>query len=151
APFFEDAEVTGVLDNLLSALIVPPAETRKRAHHLSGELSRVRLSTLCALFEMDRMSGELIVRRGGEEVRVYVAEGKLVDVEPVTEAESPRARLRETLLWDEGAFAFYVQPVDRPDRIRTSTTALLLDLAREADEADEARNAGTLADRERTP
>jgi hypothetical protein len=41
---------------------------------------------------------------------------------------------------DEGTFDFVVEKVQRPDRLRTTTTALFLDIAREADE--ERANAG---------
>jgi hypothetical protein len=64
-----------------------------------------------------------------------VNEGRLVDVTPVPEGSSPRAELSRLLAWTEGAFEFFVQPVQRPNRIGVGTTALLLDLAREEDEA----------------
>jgi len=126
------------LDDLLSSLIMPPGDDarRKRAHHLAGELSSVPLTTLVALFEMERMTGELAVRHGIEEVRVYINAGKLIDVEPRTRGESGRTRMRTVLGWKEGSFEFDVRPVHRKDRIEMSTTALLLDLAREDDEAE---------------
>jgi hypothetical protein len=132
----EEDDLSRTLDDLLSALILPPAadgEGTKR-EHLSGMLSRVRLSTLFSLFDMDRMSGELTVRRGGDVVVIYVRDGQLVDVSPVPSGSSPRARIARMLSWDEGTFEFSVQPVRVPDRIGMSTTALLLDLMREMDE-----------------
>jgi hypothetical protein len=47
-----------------------------------------------------------------------------------------REALRGITSWREGAFDFTYQDIDRPDRIGRSTTALLLDLAREEDELD---------------
>jgi hypothetical protein len=131
-----DEGVTRILDNLLSALIVPPPDDgqRQRAHHLSGQISRIRLPTLCSLFEMERMTGELVVRQSVEEVRIYLDRGQIVDVEPLLVGEAPRSLLRAVLAWEEGSFEFYVQPVARPDKIRMTTTQLLLDLAREDDE-----------------
>jgi hypothetical protein len=131
-------EMSNALDDLLAALVLPPApaqSARPRREHLSGELARVRLTTLCSLFEMDRMSGVLTLSRGRDEARVYVSEGQLVDVEPSPEGVAPRAAIGRLLAWDEGTFHFSVEPVARPNRIGAGTTALLLDLARESDEA----------------
>jgi hypothetical protein len=133
--------VTRMLDDLLSALILPPEEEerRKGVHHLSGQIARVRLPTLCSLFEMENLSGVLVVRRDIEEVRIYVADGRFVDVEPVAAGETAPARLRSVLRWEEGAFEFNVLPVNRGDQIGMKMTALLIDMARESDEARQAK------------
>lgn len=144
----DDDEVSRTIDDLLSALIVPappPAGGAKgrgprRTTHLSGLLSRIPLTTLCSLFEMERITGKLVVRPAGAEkpTDVYVRDGQLLDVEPLPDATTPKARLGALLALSDGSFEFYVQPVDRPDRIGVSTTALLLDLARVADESSRA-------------
>jgi hypothetical protein len=124
------------LDDLLSSLILPPSDEsrRKRAHHLAGQLSSVHLPTLLSLFDMERMTGELTVRHDIEEVRIYVEGGALVDIVPLHANETPRDRLRAVLGWHAGSFEFDVLPVQRDNRIGMSTTALLLELARQADE-----------------
>jgi hypothetical protein len=126
------------LDDLLSSLIAPPNDgrRRRRAYHLAGQVSRVPLTTLASLFEMERMTGELAVRKGAEKARIYVDGGRIIDVSPLGASETPRERLRAVLGWREGSFEFDVKAVTRADRIGTSTTALLLDLARESDEAE---------------
>ncbi len=136
-----DSGVTRMLDDLLSALILPPDEDehRKGVHHLSGQIERVRLPTLCSLFEVERLSGVLVVRHDIEEAHIYLDGGQVVDVEPLTASETARERLRAVLAWETGTFAFDVHPVNRRNRIGMSTTALLIDLAREADEAKQAR------------
>jgi hypothetical protein len=136
-PSEADEDVTHVLDELLSALILPPEDesVRKQHTHLSGELSRIRLPTLCSLFEMEKLTGKLVVRSRGVESCVYVAGGRIVDLEPLAPGESRRARIGHLLAVDEGAFDFVVEQVRRPDRLNMTTTALLLDIAREADEA----------------
>ena len=60
SPASDEDEVTHVLDELLSALILPPDDEphRKRRTHLSGELSRIRLPTLCSLFEIGEAHGQ---------------------------------------------------------------------------------------------
>ena len=137
-----DDDVTHVLDELLSALILPPEDdsARRRHTHLSGELSRIRLPTLFSLFEMEKLNGKLVVQSNGAEARVFFAGGRIVDVEPLAQGESARARIAGLLAVDEGTFDFVVEKVQRPDRLRTTTTALFLDIAREADE--ERANAG---------
>ena len=136
-PAIEEDEASRTLDDLLSALILPPQKDapRQRHHHLSGELSRIRLPTLLSLFDMERMTGKLVLQREIEEARLWLREGQIFDVEPVAANETRRARMAALLAWDEGTFAFYDQPVERPNRVGASTTALLLDLARETDEA----------------
>jgi hypothetical protein len=132
-----DDDVTHVLDELLSALILPPEDesVRTRRTHLSGELSRIRLPTLCSLFEMEKLTGQLVVQSGGVESRVYFVGGQIVDIEPLAQGESRRARIGGLLAIDQGTFHFVVEKVWRPDRLNMTTTALLIDIAREADEA----------------
>jgi hypothetical protein len=123
------------LDDLLAALVMPPAEANApRRHHLSGEMSRIRLPSLLSLFEMDRMTGKISIKRLGRESLVYVKDGLIFDVEPA-DGKPRRAVLAQLLASDEGTFQFTLEPVDRPNRVGVSTTALLLDLARESDEA----------------
>ncbi len=136
-PAEPEDDVTHVLDELLSALILPPEDhsTLRRRTHLSGELSRIRLPTLCTMFEMEKLTGKLTVQRGATETRAYFDGGRIVDVEPLVRGESRRVALGHLLAAEEGSFDFVVEPVQRPDRVKMTTTALLLDIAREADEA----------------
>lgn len=127
-------EVSRVLDDLFAALIHPPADIRPKREHLSGLLSRIRLPTLCALFDMERLSGELTLRRDTVKAVIFIRNGQLVDAEGLPGDLAPRAQISELLAWDDGSFEFDVCTVDRADRVETSTTALLLDLAREDDE-----------------
>ena len=135
----DDDEVSQTVDDLLSALTVqqqPSAPiTRSRRFHLSGTLSRIPITTLCSLFEMERLTGKLVVRDGDEATTIYLRDGRLVDVEPLSENTAPLERLRGTLGLQKGSFEFFVQPVDRADRVGVSTTALLLEFARLSDEA----------------
>jgi hypothetical protein len=130
-------DATRVLDDLLAALILPPEvePKRNRRTHLSGELSRIRLPTLCGLFEMERMTGRLVLTTGEREWQMYFSEGRIFDVEPLVRGETRRARIGKLLAAEDGTFEFSVEKVERPDRLDRGTTALLLDLAREADES----------------
>jgi hypothetical protein len=133
----EDAEVTAVLDDLLAALILPPETEapRNRRNFLAGKLEQVRLPTLLSLIETERMTGKLVLRRGIDESRIYVADGVVLDVEPLEPNESRRARIGALMAWADGTFELNGEPVARPNRVNMRTTALILDLAREADEA----------------
>jgi hypothetical protein len=135
-PAGSEDDVTHVLDELLSALILPPEDNSalRRRTHLSGELSRIRLPTLCTMFEMEKLTGRLTVQRGATETRAYFHDGRIVDVEPLVRGESRRVAIGRLLAAESGSFDFVVEPVQRPDRLKTTTTALLLDIAREADE-----------------
>lgn len=133
-----DEELSSTVDELLSSLIRPPAAEDspiQRKRQLVGKLSQLRLPMLCSLFAMERLTGKLVIDGGEDGAIVYLRDGDIVDVEPIAEGSTPRTRISQVLAWEDGTFELYLQPVKRPNRIKTSTTALLLDLAREADEA----------------
>jgi hypothetical protein len=129
-PELVDPAVTGLIAGPFDDFVLPPRDS------LAGELRRIKLPTLLGLFEMERMSGELLVSRvAGDACTLFVHEGRLVDVERAGASAPARELLAEILEWDEGEFHFTVEDVQRDDRVGASITSLLLDLAREADEA----------------
>jgi hypothetical protein len=136
-PMADDDVIAERLHELLSGLIVPERDPTKARRHnaLSGMIARIPLPTLISLFELERMSGRLRVRRAGEESTLYVSHGRIIDVEPRGEGTA-RQRIAELLSWDDGSFEFSLEPIDREDRVEVSSTALLLDIARESDEAN---------------
>ena len=134
----DDDFVSRTLEQLFSALIEPKRpgeEPVAKPRHLSGQLDRVRLPALLALFEMQKMTGVLIMHSFVHTARVFIREGDIVDVEPRLASESTaRDAASRVFRWDVGSFDFEVGPVEREDKIGMSVTALLLDLARESDE-----------------
>ena len=130
---------TGPLDHLLSALIQPP-ETPPERRHLTGLLSRIPFTTLCSLIELERLSGDLTIRRGAVISRLFLREGRFVDVEPYT--MDPKSELAKLLECRDGSFELDVAPVERVDRIGATMTQLLLDLACATDEANASREPG---------
>lgn len=134
----------------------------QRAPELSGELGALSLPTLLVLLSMEQLSGVLRLckdedvryydrseppesrgshddpRRDAASIRVFLRQGHVVDVEGPTDPDgrsvAPRALLARALEWSSGSFSFGRRDVSREDRLRTSTTALLIDLAREHDE-----------------
>ena len=135
-----EATPVGPLDHLLSALIKPP-ETPPERRHLTGLLSRIPFTTLCSLIELERLSGDLTVRRGASVSTLFLRDGRFVDVEPYT--TDPRGELGKLLECRDGSFELDVAPVERVDRIGTTMTQLLLDLACAADEAAKPGNSGS--------
>lgn len=133
APVGYDDGVSDALEGLLGTLLdlrnQPKPEPRG---HLAGDLDRVRLPTLLAVIDMEKMTGELTATRGDTTRVLYFSSGRLVDVTP---CERPRDELRAIVAWPNGHFAFTMTTVSRVDRVGQGTTALLIDLAREEDEA----------------
>lgn len=119
-------------EQLLSALIQPTAEPVERTH-LAGSLARIPFTTLCSLLELERLSGSLAVRRESGKHVLFVKEGRFVDVEPA--GASVRDEVKRLMAARDGTFDLRVGEVDREDRVGASMTQLLLDLARESDEA----------------
>jgi hypothetical protein len=116
-------------------MVVRALEQGHAREDLVGRLESIRLPALLALFEMERMSGVLTLHRGTSTARLYVDDGRVLDVEPVSANETPRAALGRFLTWTAGAFVFAACSVTRVDRVGTSITGLLLDLAHATDEA----------------
>jgi CheY-like chemotaxis protein len=107
---------------------------------IHGELDQLGLSSLLAMLEMERKSGVLVLRRGGETGRIFVREGKVVAarMESGVAAEGAVA-VYHLLTWPDGHFDFSSIEVDMEDQVKTSTTHLLMEGARRLDEANLAR------------
>lgn len=104
--------------------------------HLRGRLDRICLATVLGWFDVGRMSGRLRVQGPKDErATLYLREGSLVDVDGLAENTDPIEGLRQVLSWAEGRFELHECDVSRPDRVQTSMPALLLELARQADES----------------
>ena len=116
------------------------AESDERPHlddDLMGQLARIPLTSLLPLFEMERMSGELKLSDGGlSRAQVFLRDGRVIDAvaDPARPHVSARQLLGELMRWRDGTFELTLGAVERPDRIETPTTVLMLDLAREHDE-----------------
>ncbi len=126
------ANIESPLEQLLSSLIQPPAEPPERGH-LEGLLSRIPFTALCSLLELERLTGELRIRRAGELVTLFVKDGRYVDVVSPRGRE-PRVEVLSLVDGRDGSFELVIVPVERPDVIGASMTQLLLDVARESDE-----------------
>jgi len=102
---------------------------------LRGNLNDISLATLFSLFEFERKSGILLVLRDGDIARVFVADGRILKVETSGDAGSPKERLMGLLDWHDGQFEFSPAAIGGRDEVEVTITALLLEHARVADEA----------------
>lgn len=101
---------------------------------MSGCLSQIGLSTVLMMLSMERRTGELVVQQGASVARLLVREGNVVQAS-MGRDESDLDCVLAVLSWSSGAFELVPQPIDAEDRVGTSTTAILLEAARMADEA----------------
>lgn len=111
-PFLDDELVI----RIQHAAIPPPIASPG----LRGSLVDIALGTLLSLLEFERKSGVLLVVHAGELARVFVSDGKVVEVETsgsaplpslptpgVTGGRSlPKDRLMRLLDWEDGQFEF---------------------------------------------
>ena len=102
--------------------------------HLSGKLSQISMPSALWLLDQERLSGVLEFRRDGEQVVLFLDEGRVIDAESPSVERSPREHLQALMAWQEGEFEFSAEAVDRPDRLGVPTQGLLLDLAVASDE-----------------
>ncbi len=113
--------------------VAAPA-TPASSYGLRGSLMDIGLGTLLSLFEFERKSGVLLVLRGGEIARVFVAEGRILKIEGSTGNGAPKDRLMRLLDWRDGQFEFSPAAIGGRDEVGVSITTLLLEHARTRDE-----------------
>jgi len=102
--------------------------------HLSGRLSKISMPSALWLLDNEHLSGVCEFQRPGEEIVLFLSEGRVIDAESPNQERSPREHLSALMAWDDGEFEFRVETVDRPDRLGVPTQGLLLDLAVASDE-----------------
>jgi hypothetical protein len=111
------------------------------AHHeepaLEGSLAEVQLSTVLAIFEMERRSGVIALGTRAHTGHVMVRSGQAVCAS-VFGAAGLRGReaLFAMLGWRSGRFVFRPALVEAADEMGASTTGLLLEAAQRTDEGD---------------
>lgn len=106
---------------------------RRDARAFSGSLADMGVVDLVQTFEMSRKTGTIrFTQPTGETARVYFREGKILDAE-LGRLVGEHAFYR-LLNWQEGTFEIDFGPVDRPNRIQTSTQGALMEGMRRIDE-----------------
>ena len=104
---------------------------------LRGELDQVSLSSVLTILEMERKTGLLLVERSPAVARIYLRRGRVIRAQIEEPALSGTAAVYEILGWTAGAFDLLACDVGGVDDVQTSTTFLLMEGARRADEARE--------------
>jgi hypothetical protein len=108
---------------------------------LRGEIDNVGLPTLLTILDLERRSGMVVVERRKVLGRLHVRHGRVIRarVEGTRRAPSTGAEaVYEMLGWSDGQFELWqTAPTDADgqDEVGESTTFLLIEAARRADEA----------------
>ena len=108
---------------------------------LRGELDQIGLPTLLTILDIERRSGMVVVERRKELGRLHVRHGRVIRarVEGTRRAPSMGAdAVYEMLGWSDGHFELWQTAPDDAggqDEVGESTTFLLIEAARRADEA----------------
>ena len=115
----------------------PPGTARSI---LRGEVENVGLPTLLTILDMERRSGLLLIQRQGTLGRLHVREGRVVRarIEGARRGEGQGTGVEavyQMLGWPDGQFELWQAQVEGRDEVGASTTFLLLESARRADEA----------------
>lgn len=126
-------EVLAHIDDLLSRA----ERARNEAiefQELEGALAQLALSDLLQTLAANRRTGRVTLRRGSERGEVDLVDGRPADARAGA-AQGEKALFR-LLGWTEGSFSFQQGPPSGQDRIGRSIDELLLDAARQHDEAN---------------
>jgi DNA-binding response OmpR family regulator len=104
---------------------------------LKGDLSQIGLSSLLVLIELERKTGLLTVHNDdGQAGQILVRDGRVVHARIANREQPVDAEAVYLLLtWSVGEFELAACVVEGPDRVGVSTTTLLLEGARQLDEA----------------
>jgi hypothetical protein len=107
---------------------------------LRGEVENIGLPTLLTMLDMERRSGLVLVHSQGRLGRLHVRDGRVVRarIEGARPADGPGTGVEavyQMLNWPEGQFELWQALVEGRDEVGASTTFLLMEAARRADEA----------------
>jgi DNA-binding response OmpR family regulator len=109
--------------------------TEPRGATLRGSLGELTTGTLLSLLEFERKSGVLALQSSGRLARLFLADGRIRQVESTEPGRDALARLMLALDWTEGAFEFTPCAIEGVDQLGMSTQRLLLEHAKAHDEA----------------
>lgn len=114
------------------------AQSKRTAEQviLRGRIAEVGLATLLSMLDFERKSGLLLLISQGAIVTLFVAEGRVVKIDPAPDGRTPRERLLDLLDWTDGRFEFLMSDVVGRDEIEFSTPKLLLEHARQKDHGE---------------
>jgi CheY-like chemotaxis protein len=124
-----------------SVVATPAAPGRASQWHrpllaLRGVLGEIGLPSLLVMLEMERKSGILVIDAEPGTARLFLRKGRIMRAEVDHPAPlSGALAVYSTLGWNEGHFELLIGDVGGVDEIQASTTFLLMEGARRADES----------------
>ena len=102
---------------------------------LRGRLEEFGLAAVLSFLDLERRSGQVFVVSRERVGRVWLRNGQVISARIDGSRRVNRAAIYELLSWDSGHFAFVQEDhLSATDEIGASTTLLLMDAARRADE-----------------
>ena len=115
---------------------VAAAAGKKMGVH--GSLKQIGLSSLLMMLDMEKKSGELVIGRPQETVRLLLRKGRVIrghaDVaKPAASGLHGAEAVYYALGWTDGDFDFSPRDIDLADEINAQTTQLLMEAARRMD------------------
>ncbi len=110
------------------------SEKRDLKASFAGNLSDMSVVDLVQTLEMGKKSGALHIKnKKGHEAVVYFKDGRIVDC-ALGEKLGGETAFYRLLNWQDGEFAIEFKPIEREERIKTSTQGLLMEGMRRIDE-----------------
>lgn len=110
-------------------------ERRRSGEVLRGTLTMLPLAELLQALDAGRRTGVVELAGRGRTGTLWVRGGRVVDAE-TGDGRRGEDALFALFLWSEGTFSVVYGPISVAERITVSTTGLLLEAARRADEAE---------------
>jgi CheY-like chemotaxis protein/Tfp pilus assembly protein PilZ len=106
---------------------------------LRGNLSEISVATLLSLFEFERRSGVLQLRRDDDAASLFVAAGRVVRASGPDQEPGSMGLIMQLLDWKRGRFEWSPCEVVAGDELGVQTQQLLLEHARVRDEQEAGR------------
>ncbi len=117
-----------------------PSQWHRPLLALRGVIGEISLPSLLVMLEMERKSGILIIEAEAATARFFLRKGHIMRAEIDGSAPlSGATAVYDALGWNEGQFEFLIGDVGGVDEIQASTTFLLIEGARRADELKNAK------------
>ena len=113
-----------------------PSQWHRPLLALRGVLGEIGLPSLLTMLDMERKSGILVIDGEPGTARFFLRKGRIMRAEVDHPAPlSGALAVYSTLGWDEGHFELLIGDIGGVDEIQASTTFLLMEGARRADES----------------
>ncbi|SRR6266540_4455050 len=118
-----------------------PSSGFKPLSALRGEIEHVAISSVLTILEMERKTGVLLIENREHRARLELRKGRIIHA-TVDEGRIAGANaVYDVLGWTTGGFDLLAVDAGGRDDIQTTTTFLLLEGARRADEVKQAKAA----------